>query len=297
MSNPDFKNFLQQHKQRIDQLLNRQLSIITLGAHKELAAAMRHVVLSGGKRLRSLLVYLVGQAYGAKNKLLDLPACAIEMIHSFSLVHDDLPAMDDDSLRRGQPTCHLAFDEATAILAGDALAVAAFGILSGDKNLAAEKRSAMCVVLAEAAGAQGMAGGQYLDLHAPAKITRNKLEAMYTLKTGKLISAAVKLGALAAGVNNQRELKLLAEFACNVGLAFQIQDDLLNIEGDANKLGKNIGTDQVQNKTTYPVLLGKLTAKTKIKELWHKSQQILQQLGIENNRLTEFTRGIMQRNF
>ena len=291
-----FKKFLFAHRKRVDSLLRQHLATLTRGGPKELASAMRYVSLNGGKRLRPLLVYAIGETYKAPIKSLDAAALAIEMIHSFSLVHDDLPAMDNDSLRRGKPTCHIAFDEATAILTGDALAIAAFQILSVAKTLAAEKKIAMIKVLAEVSGVLGMAGGQYLDLHPSNKPSKNQLEKMYLLKTGMLISAAVKLGAIAADVN-QRKLKLLEQFALNIGLAFQIQDDLLNMESSAAKLGKNVGTDSAQNKITYPALVGIAKAKIKIASLWHAAQKVLQQLKIEDSVLQEFTSYVMQRDF
>ena len=292
-----FKDFLQNRRKRTEALLRKELKTLTRGGPKKLTAALKYVVLSGGKRLRSLLVYAIGEAYGADIKSLDAPASAIEMIHSFSLVHDDLPAMDNDSLRRGKPTCHIAFNEATAILAGDALAIGAFQILSIAPTLSAEQKMRMSEVLAEASGPRGMAGGQYIDLHLTGtKPSKNILEKMYLLKTGALISAAVKLGALAANINKQK-LKLLEQFALNLGLAFQIQDDILNIESSAMILGKNVGTDSAQNKTTYPALVGIKAAKIKMAKLWHKAQKSLHQLKIKDKVLQDFTSYIMQRNF
>jgi geranylgeranyl pyrophosphate synthase len=297
-NNPSaFKKFLQNRKKRIDGLLHKQLTAITRKAPKRLADAMRYVTLNGGKRLRPILIYAIGEIYKVDIKSLDAPACAIEMIHCFSLVHDDLPAMDNDSLRRGKPTCHLAFNEATAILVGDALAIAAFQVLGIDKNLTAEKKLLMSKVLAEASGPAGMAGGQYIDLHPSGnKPSRRELEKMYLLKTGALISAAVKLGAIAAGTSKQ-QLKLLEQFALNLGLAFQIQDDILNIESNADKLGKNVGTDSAQNKITYPALVGIKQAKKKVAQLWRSTQKILQQLKITDGILQEFTSYVMQRDF
>ncbi len=292
-----FKKFLQARRTRTERLLVAQLKIVTRGSPKTLTDAMKYAVLNGGKRLRPLLVYAVGKTYGADIKALDAPACAIEMIHSFSLVHDDLPAMDNDSLRRGKPTCHLAFNEATAILAGDTLAIAAFQILSGDKNLPAEKKTLMCKTLAEASGPAGMAGGQYIDLHVVGKkLDQPTLEKMYLLKTGALISAAVKLGAIVAGVSKQK-LKLLERLALNIGLAFQIKDDILNIESTIDTLGKNVGTDSALNKITYPALAGSEAAKMKIKKLWSASQRITRQLKIEDGVLQELITYIMQRDF
>jgi len=297
-ANVQYKSFLRDRRKRIDALLNRYLQKITQDSPKNLAKAMRYSVLGGGKRIRSLLIYAVGEIYKTDLKVLDAPAVAIEMIHSFSLIHDDLPAMDDDSLRRGKPTCHIAFDEATAILAGDALAIGAFQVLSEAKNLSAEKKAKMIKVLAEASGPRGMAGGQYIDLHAEGKkLSVDKLEQMYLLKTGVLIGAAIKLGALASDISGQKELKHLEQFALNIGLAFQIQDDVLNIESNATRLGKNVGTDEEHNKFTYPALVGMSAAKAKIKNLWSKAEKSLQQLKLENSILQLLTTSIMQRDF
>lgn len=296
MNDSQFNKFLQVRRKRIDKLLCRYLSSITRGGPKELGDAMRYVVLGGGKRLRSLLIYAVGEKYSAPLKSLDPLASAIELIHAFSLVHDDLPAMDNDRLRRGQPTCHIIFDEATAILAGDSLAIAAFQILNESKNISAEKKAAMNKVLAIAAGPKGLAGGQYLDLHPGDKNDQKNLEKIYLLKTGALISAAIKLGALASEVN-KRKLALWYRFSRNIGLAFQIQDDILNIEGDATKLGKNIGTDSNQNKITYPALVGIKAAKIKIEKLAVNAQKILRQLKIKDGALPKLTEYIMRREF
>lgn len=291
------KTFTRNRCKRLDSLLKLHLKAITKGGPKTLGDAMRHVVLGGGKRFRSLLVYAVGELYGVDLKLLDAPACAIELIHSFSLVHDDLPAMDDDKLRRGKPTCHIAFDEATAILAGDALAVAAFQILS-EANLPAATCLKMCRVLAEASGPKGMAGGQYIDLHGVGdKPSVKKLEHMYLLKTGALIYAAVKLGALASNVTARRDLENLDQFALSIGLAFQIQDDILNIEGSAAALGKNVGTDSAQNKVTYPTLVGIPKAKAKIEQLWQQAEQSLRQIKVSDSMLQLLIVSIMQRDF
>ena len=293
-----YKKFLRDRRKRVDFLLNKYLGAITQGGPKELAEAMCYSVLGGGKRVRSLLIYAIGEIYQADIKVLDAPAVAIEMIHSFSLIHDDLPAMDDDNLRRGKPTCHIAFDEATAILAGDALAIGAFQVLSEAKALSAEKKVKIIKVLAQASGPRGMAGGQYIDLHAAnKKLNVSKLEQMYLLKTGALISTAIKLGALAADVSGQKELKYLERFALNIGLAFQIQDDVLNIESDVARLGKNVGTDSEQNKITYPALVGMFAAKAKIKNLWSDAEKTLQKLKFKNSILQLFADSVMQRDF
>ena len=297
-TNIKYERFLRDRRKRIEFLLNKYLRAISQDGPKELAEAMCYSVLGGGKRVRSLLIYAIGEIYQADIKVLDAPAVAIEMIHSFSLIHDDLPAMDDDNLRRGKPTCHIAFDEATAILAGDALAIGAFQVLSEAKVLSAEKKAKMIKVLAQASGPRGMAGGQYIDLHAAnKKLNVSKLEQMYLLKTGALISTAIKLGALAADVSGQKELKYLERFALNIGLAFQIQDDVLNIESDVVRLGKNVGTDSEQNKITYPALVGMFAAKAKIKNLWSDAEKTLQKLKFKNTILQQLADSVMQRDF
>ena len=291
-----FEKFLIKRKKRVDDLLLRHLNLLTKGGPKKFNEAIKYGVLNGGKRLRPILIYAVGDAFGANLKDLDAPAIAIEMIHSFSLIHDDLPAMDDDDLRRGRPTCHIAFDEATAILAGDALSILAFEVLSESKSLSADKKIKMIKVLAKASGSLGIAGGQYLDLHTPKKPTKNSLEKMYSLKTGSLVNAAIELGALASGVSGKRLAKL-KEFALNIGLAFQIKDDILNIEGDAAKIGKNTGTDKKNNKITYPSLVGLKKAKIKLDRLYSKALNILQDLKIENSYLSDLAKLIIARDF
>jgi len=220
-----------------------------------LHAAMRHAVLGGGKRMRPLLVYAAGAATGADETLLDAPAAAVELVHAFSLVHDDLPAMDDDALRRGQPTVHVAFDEATAILAGDALQSLAFALLA-KAPAEATLRVGWLSALADATGAAGMCGGQALDMDATGRrLEPQALAHLHSLKTGALIRACVRMGALAGGADADLLAKLDA-YAAALGLAFQIRDDLLDIEADSAQLGKTAGKDQAQDKSTYPSLLG-----------------------------------------
>lgn len=278
-----YKKLLQSRYTRINKLLAKHLS--SLSGPDNLCQAMYYSVTNGGKRLRPLLVYVVGQMYGATLKSLDAPACAIEMIHCFSLIHDDLPAMDNDDLRRGKPTCHKAFNEATAILAGDALSVLAFQVINQSKALASKQIVLMNQTIALASGAEGMAGGQDLDICFNSgkknKITPEKLEVMYKLKTGALLSAAAKLGAIAANVTSIHEIKQLEKFIQTIGLAFQIQDDILNIESSAEKLGKNIGTDAKTNKITYPVLVGIKNAKIKLENLWCQADKNLQKLSVD----------------
>ena len=241
---------------RIDRVLGEALA-----AHPApepgLAAAMRHAVLLGGKRMRPLLVYATGTAFGAGEAALDAPAAAIELVHAYSLVHDDLPAMDDDALRRGQPTVHVAHGEATAILAGDALQALAFAVLA-DAPASDGARVAMLRALAVASGAGGMCGGQALDLAATgrgAEAGLAALEELHALKTGALIRAAVRMGAIAAGAA-PGDLERLDAWAAALGLAFQIRDDLLDVEGESATLGKTAGKDAAQDKATFPALVG-----------------------------------------
>ncbi len=221
--------------------------------------AMRYAVLGGGKRMRPLLVYATGSAFGAPSCALDAAAVAVEIIHAYSLVHDDLPAMDDDDLRRGRPTCHIVFGEAMAILAGDALQALAFEVLANDRfgNIDARTRLEMLRVLASACGSQGMAGGQAFDLSAVGHVLdAAELERMHVHKTGALIRASVRLGALAAGCTDASQLAALERYAHCVGLAFQIRDDILDIEGAVEQIGKTVGKDAANAKPTYPAILG-----------------------------------------
>ncbi len=254
---------------RIEQVLDRWLPLPTTEPTR-LHQALRYSVLGSGKRLRPTLVYTTGAVLGVTFAELDGPAAAVELIHAYSLVHDDLPAMDDDDLRRGRPTCHRAFDEATAILVGDVLQVLAFKILASDKSMRvdAESRTQMIDVLADASGTTGMAGGQAIDLAAVGrKLTIAELEAMHKLKTGALIEASVRLAMLASRGLDTRRSDALGRFAAHVGLAFQIQDDILDVEGDPNVLGKAIGADSARDKPTYPSIVGMSAAKRRAQDL------------------------------
>ncbi len=233
---------------------------------RRLHAAMRHAVLNGGKRMRPMLVYASGIAMGASEEKLDAAAAAVELIHCYSLVHDDLPAMDDDSLRRGQPTVHIAFDEATAILAGDALQSLAFDVLAS-APLDAGRRVAMLAELARASGTAGMCGGQALDIDATGEaVLLSDLEHLHALKTGALLRASVRLGALAAAAD-ATSLTTLDRYANALGLAFQIRDDLLDIEGDSESLGKTAGKDAAQDKATFPGLIGIEGSRARLEQL------------------------------
>ncbi len=232
--------------------------------------AMRYAVLGGGKRVRPVLVYAAGQALGVELERLNGPACAVELIHAYSLVHDDLPSMDNDDLRRGQPTCHKRFDEATAILAGDALQTLAFKVLCQDQGMQvdADVRMQMLDNLAIACGSRGMAGGQAIDLDSVGKeLTLIELENMHIHKTGALILASVRMGYLAAPDATPEQIAGLDQYAKRIGLAFQVKDDILDIEGDTETLGKTRGKDQASNKPTYPSLLGLQGARDLLNQL------------------------------
>ena len=255
---PAFQVFLGDCRSRVEDALDRWLpseKTQPLRLHQ----AMRYAALGQGKRVRPVIVYAVGQALGAPPEHLDGAACAVELIHAYSLVHDDLPAMDDDDLRRGRPTCHKAFDEATAILVGDALQTLAFRVLSSDTAtpLNAEQRLAMVSELAHASGSRGMAGGQALDMEATGReIDLAQLENLHIHKTGALILAAARLGAIAAGRGQTEDVEPLERFAKCIGLAFQVRDDVLDVEGDTEVLGKTGGNDAATDKATYPALIG-----------------------------------------
>jgi farnesyl diphosphate synthase len=249
-------------------------------APARLHAAMRHAVLGGGKRLRARLVYAAGALAGADADALDAAAVAVELVHAYSLVHDDLPAMDDDALRRGRPTVHVAFDEATAILAGDALQALAFAVLARAPASPAQV-GAMVATLADAAGSRGMCGGQQLDMDAGGTApSPEALQALHSLKTGALIAASVRLGATLGDVPAD-VLRRLDEFSAALGLAFQIRDDILDVEGDTAALGKTAGKDAAQAKATYPALLGMAGAKAKLDALSVAMREALAPLGAE----------------
>ncbi len=265
---------------------------------ERLYAAMRYSVFNGGKRVRPLLAYAACEALGGEPAQADGAACAVELIHAYSLVHDDLPAMDDDDLRRGQPTTHIAFDEATAILAGDGLQSMAFDVLANTRHNphSAEIRLSMFQALAQAAGPAGMVGGQAIDLGSVGhQLQQPALEIMHRHKTGALIEAAVRLGALASGRADEQSLAALSTYARAVGLAFQVQDDILDVESDTATLGKTQGKDQANDKPTYPALLGMAAAKAYALELRDQALQALQPFDEAAEPLRELARYIVER--
>jgi geranylgeranyl diphosphate synthase type II len=265
---------------------------------QRLYQAMRYSVVNGGKRVRPLLVYAACEALGGEAERADGAACAVELIHAYSLVHDDLPAMDDDDLRRGQATTHKAFDEALAILAGDGLQSLAFEVLADARRNPheAELRLAMIASLARAAGPAGMVGGQAIDLGSVGqKLDQAALEFMHRHKTGALIEASVRLGALASGRADERALQALHNYARAIGLAFQVQDDILDVESDTATLGKTQGKDQANHKPTYPALLGLDAAKAYALELRDQALHALRPFDRAAEPLRELARYIVER--
>ncbi len=291
--------FIQSYQTRVAQALEQRLPAATLHP-SDLHRAMRYAVLGGGKRIRPVLVYAAGAAVGVAPEALDGPACAIEFIHAYSLIHDDLPAMDDDDLRHGQPTCHQTFGEALAILAGDALQALAFQVLSQDSTITADSatRLRMLGVLAQAAGSRGMVGGQAIDLAAVGReLTLAELENMHIHKTGALIRASVLLGALSQPMIDSEALEWLDHYAKCIGLAFQIHDDILDVIGDTATLGKPQGSDQALAKPTYPALLGLEGACEHARLLYEDALASLQPLGIEAEPLRRIASYIVERTY
>ncbi len=292
----DAEQQLQHFRGRVEAALERWLPAPDL-LPTDLHAAMRYAVLNGGKRVRPVLVYAAGSALGADPTTLDGPAAAVELIHAYSLVHDDLPAMDDDELRRGKPTCHKAFSEAVAILAGDALQALAFQVLVQHTTGASpEQRLAMVDALAAASGSRGMAGGQAIDLAAVGRrLELPELENMHIHKTGALIRASVRLGALCAAPADARVLAGLDHYGKCIGLAFQIRDDILDVEGDTAALGKAQGADRARDKPTYPEVIGLDASKQMAEDLYAEALDSLAPLGDAAALLRALARFVVQR--
>jgi geranylgeranyl pyrophosphate synthase len=262
--------------------------------------AMQYAVFNGGKRLRPLLVYASGQALGLPPELLDAPACAVELIHCYSLVHDDLPAMDDDELRRGRPTTHLAFDEATAILAGDALQALAFEILASEPALLERPAAGLAMIaeLTRACGADGMAGGQSRDLQMEGRHPEQAaVENMFALKTGALIKASVLMPTALSDSLASGQRTSLARFADCIGLAFQIRDDLLDIEGQTEVIGKAAGADQAHDKASWPMLFGLEAARARIDQLKREADACLASINGDTRTLAWLADRLVRREF
>jgi geranylgeranyl pyrophosphate synthase len=286
------------YRSRANQALDQRLPAADLHPG-DLHQAMRYAVLGGGKRIRPVLVYSAGAAVGAMLEALDGPACAVEFIHAYSLIHDDLPAMDNDELRHGRPTCHRAFGEALAILAGDALQALAFQVLSQDPAMISDSviRMRMLGLLAQAAGSRGLVGGQAIDLAAVGRddLTLAELENMHIHKTGALIRASVLLGAFSRPEVESTVLERLDRYAKCIGLAFQIRDDILDVVGDTATLGKTQGADRALNKPTYPALLGLDGACEHARALHQEALASLEPLGSEADPLRWLATYIVER--
>lgn len=281
MSSLDFKAYQRERIVLVDALLQRSLpgeEILPARLHQ----SMRYSVFAGGKRLRPVLVIAAAEAVGGRSEQVLHVACALEMIHTYSLIHDDLPAMDDDNFRRGRPTCHHEFDEATAILAGDALLTEAFRLLADpvhNRGAAPERVLQVLEIVAHAAGSRGMVGGQAVDMESEGKeVDFPTLEYIHTHKTGALILASVKSGALLAGAD-EVQLTALTRYAESAGLAFQVADDILDIVGDQSCIGKDVGSDAARGKATYPALLGLADSRQRADELYERAIAALEPLG------------------
>ncbi|MBI5658606.1 MAG: polyprenyl synthetase family protein [Nitrosomonadales bacterium] len=295
---PDFQAWASAHQQRIEDVLRRLLPQPG-AAPQRLHDAMRYSVLDGGKRVRPLLVLAAGELAGADVARADIAAAAVELIHAYSLVHDDMPCMDNDVLRRGKPTCHVEYDEATALLVGDSLQSLAFQLLAEHRlNDDAACQLTMIRLLAVASGSRGMAGGQAIDLASVGKqLSLPELEFMHIHKTGALIRAAVLLGAKCGAAPGEKEMGGLDRFGKCIGLAFQVVDDVLDAEADTATLGKTAGKDAGQDKPTYVSLLGAQAAKRMAAELHREARDALDGFGEKARRLRELADFIVLRKF
>ena len=293
-----FAGLVEQYQQRVDAALDRWLPAARFHPAR-LHQAMRYAVIAPGKRVRPILVYATAAALGVDLKRVDGPACAVEIIHAYSLIHDDLPAMDDDDLRRGRPTCHREFDEATAILAGDALQALAFYILSHDPDMTenAAARLQMIEKLALFSGSRGMAGGQAIDLEAVGKtLNIAELETMHIHKTGALIRTCIQLAALSAEHLDEQHFHALDSYAKCIGLSFQVQDDILDVTGDTATLGKTQGSDKAMNKPTFPSIIGLEASREKALELHQNALNAISIFGEEAEILRYISAWFVERN-
>jgi len=308
----DFSLYLGGCQARVAKALDACLPPVAEPAAR-LKSAMAYSVQNGGKRVRATLVYASSEALGCcrdeqgcpNHSALDKAACAVEIIHAYSLIHDDLPAMDDDQLRRGKPTCHIAYDEATAILAGDALQTLAFETLTGIEDIDANTRLALIATLAKASGHGGMVGGQLLDLDGENRqLNLSELEQIHRHKTGALIQASVRMGALITRFRkaqsgtfiSDKAMSQLEDYAAAIGLAFQVTDDILDVAGDTATLGKTAGADQAHHKSTYPALLGLEGARQKAQSLHETALHALKDFGDNAEPLRQLSAFIIGRN-
>ena len=289
----ELAQLLERYRSRVETALEQRLPI---SEPQRLYEAIRYSTLNGGKRVRAILVYLTGSLFEVSESSLDAPAAAIEMIHAYSLIHDDLPAMDNDDLRRGKPTCHIEYDEATAILAGDALQTHAFEVLVTNHEMGHSERLKQIEELAQASGAMGMVGGQMIDIEATDRAQNiDQLQQMHAMKTGALIRAAVRLGYLSSTNTTIEQERALDIYAESIGLAFQIRDDILDIESNTETLGKPQGSDLAANKSTYPALLGLAGARDKATDLHQKALDALNIFGKRGDPLRHISSYIIDR--
>ncbi len=290
-----FDKRLAHYGERCAQTLDRVLPAAT-EAPRKLHDAMRYAVFNGGKRVRPLLTYAAGECLAVPENQLDAPAAAIELIHAFSLVHDDLPAMDDDDLRRGKPTLHRQYDEATAILAADALQPLAFSLLAGIPDVPARTRANLVKLVADACGSLGMTGGQALDLAAEGQsLSADDIETMYGMKTGALIHASVMSAVLLTDELGEAERAAMDAFGRTIGIAFQIKDDLLDVEGETEEIGKAAGADARLEKATYPGLIGVDASRRRCDELLGSAIEKLDDFGDRAEPLRWLARFIVER--
>ena len=297
MRKNDIKKYMSAKRRVVNEALKRMLEKYDSG--QPIHDAMTYALMAGGKRIRPVLCLAAAEAVDGRPDDVLAAACAVEMIHTYSLIHDDLPAMDDDELRRGKPTCHVAFGDATAILTGDALLTLAFEVLasnSGENGNQADKWLKIIRIIAIAAGSEGMIQGQMLDMAAEGRsLTISELESMHTLKTGALITASLECGALLAGAD-EVQLVCLRNYAGNIGLAFQVADDILNVEGNPALMGKAVGTDQLHAKGTYPSILGLQESKRFARKLIQQALQALEAFGNKAEPLRAIATYIIERN-
>jgi farnesyl diphosphate synthase len=287
----EFVPWLERFEWQLERLLPRADSEPT-----QLHGAMRYAVLGGGKRLRALLVYAAGSACGAELDALDAPAAAVEIIHAYSLVHDDLPAMDDDELRRGKPTCHIAYGEATAILAGDALQALAFELLANSEFITERARLALVRTLAQACGSLGMAGGQAFDLAAVGRaLNERELARMHAHKTGALIAASVMMGVLCSKQPARSKYDAFERYGRELGMAFQIHDDVLDVEGETTVIGKPKGSDARKSKPTYPSIIGLDQAKLRAQLHGQSAVEAISETGLQIDKLKAIARYVVER--
>ncbi len=294
MMNENFEQYVARYKQLIDETSVKEIE--QLNIPDNLKASMIYSLQAGGKRIRPLLLFASYQAYEEDIDKVLLTAVALEMIHTYSLIHDDLPAMDDDDLRRGKPTNHKVYDEATAILAGDALLTYSFELITSDVHLSDREKVQTARLLSQASGPAGMVAGQLLDMaYEGENVDLQTLENIHELKTGQLLTFAIEIGAYLAGAPNE-DLKQLKTFAYYLGLIFQVQDDILDVTGDPDQIGKPIGSDADNDKSTYPQLLG-LDGAQKQKETYkQKAKKALAQTSVEQPFLSALTHYVTERN-